>query len=173
VVRDKDGIGAALVAADMAAWCKARGTTLLGYLEEIQRQHGLFVADQKNFTFPGSGGAATIARIMEGFREAPPARVGELAVNAVLDYKAGERRQDGATAKLTLPPSNVIAYELEGGSRITLRPSGTEPKIKYYVELKEQLGASEPIDVARRRAGARLHALIDAFVALARERGQP
>src|SRR6185436_232800 len=67
VVRDKDGIGAALVMADMAAWCSSRGTTLLGYLEEIQRRHGLFIAEQRNFTFPGADGAATISRIKDGF----------------------------------------------------------------------------------------------------------
>ncbi|HLL52915.1 MAG TPA: phospho-sugar mutase [Myxococcaceae bacterium] len=173
VVRDKDGIGAALVMADLAAWCKSRGTTVLGYLEEIQRRHGLFVADQRNFTFKGTEGAVTISRIMDGFRQAPPAKVGEFPVKAVLDYKTGERRAGGATSRLTLPPSNVIAYELEGGSRITLRPSGTEPKIKYYFELKEQLSASEPLRDARPRAEARLKALMDAFVALAKERGQP
>jgi phosphomannomutase len=67
----------------------------------------------------------------------------------------------------------VIAYELEGGSRITLRPSGTEPKIKYYFELKEQMTPSEPIEAARQRAEGRLAALMDAFVAQAKERGQP
>jgi phosphomannomutase len=173
VVRDKDGIGAALVMADLAAWCRSRGTTVLGYLEEIQRRHGLFVADQRNFTFKGAEGAATISRIMDGFRASAPARVGELSVKSVLDYKSGERRTGGASSRLTLPSSNVIAYELEGGSRITLRPSGTEPKIKYYFELKEQMGASEGIEAARQRAESRLKALMDAFVALAKERGQP
>ena len=75
--------------------------------------------------------------------------------------------------RISLPPSNVIAYELEGGRRVTLRPSGTEPKIKYYFELKETLGGGEPVAQARTRAEARLQALMESFVALARDRGQP
>lgn len=165
VVRDKDGLSAALVFADLAAWCQSRGTTALGYLEEIQRRHGLFAGAQRNFTFKGAEGAQTIARIMEGFRNAPPGRIGAFAVQHSKDYQ-----DPGAS---TLPPSNVIAYELEGGGRVTLRPSGTEPKIKYYFELKETLGAGEPVAQARARAEGRLQALIDAFVTLARERGQP
>lgn len=164
VARDKDGIGAALVVADLASWCASRGTTALGYLEEIQREHGLFVAKQHNLTFPGAEGAATIRGIMDGFRRQPLARIGELAVKAAKDYQAGVPG---------FPPSNVIAYELEGGSRVTLRPSGTEPKIKYYFELRELVRAGEPMAEARARALGRLRQLQDSFLALARERGQP
>ncbi|XXF76574.1 phospho-sugar mutase [Myxococcaceae bacterium GXIMD 01537] len=162
VARDKDGVGAALVFADLAAWCESRGATVLGYLEEIQRAHGLFLGTQKNFTLPGAEGAQSIQRIMDGFRKAPPASVGDFAVRVAKDYKPGG----------DLPPSNVIAYELEGGGRVTLRPSGTEPKIKYYFELKETLGAGEPLEAARVRGEARLQALVEAFLVLARERGQ-
>ncbi len=168
VARDKDGVGSALVVADMVAWCRARGVTVHEYLEEIQRAHGLFVAMQKNFTFPGAVGAATIAKILDGFRAAPPARIGELAVTTVKDYKTGQGLPDPS-----MPRSNVIAYELEGGSRVTLRPSGTEPKIKYYFDLRETLVAGESLAVARARADMRLDALAASFLALAAERGQP
>ena len=164
VARDTDGIGAALVAADMAAACKARGTTLLGYLEEIQRAHGLFLAKQANFTLPGTSGAATIAKVMAALRAEAPTVVGEWKVSAVKDY------QSGTTG---LPKSNVLAYELAGGSRITVRPSGTEPKIKFYFELKETLGAGEAMATARARAQGRLDAMEQAFVAIARTRGLP
>jgi phosphomannomutase len=164
VARDKDGVGAALVFADLAAWCRARGVSVLGYLEEIQRAHGLFVATQKNFTFPGAAGAAVIAGIMEGFRKRPPAQIGALGIVTTKDYKAGVG---------SMPKSNVIAYELSGGSRVTLRPSGTEPKIKYYFDLREELAAGEPLAQARARAEDKLAALVAAFLALAAERGQP
>jgi phosphomannomutase len=164
VARDKDGVGAALVFADLAAFCRGRGQTVHDYLEAIHRAHGLFVATQKNFTFPGAEGAATIRTIMDGFRAAPPRTIGGLAVTEVKDYKAGV----GA-----LPRSNVIAYELGGGTRVTVRPSGTEPKIKYYFDLREGLAAGESLADARRRADARLAALVDAFLGLAVERGQP
>jgi phosphomannomutase len=172
-VRDKDGISAALVFADLAAWCRSRGTTAWGYLEEIQRRHGLFLAGQRNFTFPGATGLATIGRIMEGFRSVPPARIGDFEVAEVKDYERRIAREGGVERPLGLPASNVIAYALAGGSRVTLRPSGTEPKIKYYFELREDLGAAESVAQATARGRERLDHLAEAFLALARERGQP
>jgi phosphomannomutase len=173
VVRDKDGVGAALVLADMAAWCKSRGTTLLGYLEEVQREHGLFVASQFNATLAGTSGAATIRAVMEAFRARPIVSIGTLKVDATNDYQAQSRQQGGAQSKLALPKSNVLAWELEGGSRVTLRPSGTEPKIKVYFEWRETLAAGEPMAPARARAQHQLSAMETAFLALARERGLP
>jgi phosphomannomutase len=161
-VRDKDGVGAALIFADLAGWCRARGSGVLGYLEEIQRRHGLFVAKQVNFTFPGVEGARAISAIMDGFRANPPGRIGSWQVHSVLDYRSGARG---------LPPSNVIAYQLEGGSRVTLRPSGTEPKIKYYFDLRERVEGSESLEVARARAEEKLEQLVSTFLTLARERG--
>ncbi len=163
VVRDKDGIGSALVVADMAAWCKSRGTTLLGYLEEVQRAHGLFVAKQFNATLPGATGAAAIKAVMEAFRAKPATVIGEFTVTHTNDY----------LGETPLPKSNVIAYELEGGSRVTLRPSGTEPKIKFYFELGETLAVGEALAGAKVRATARLQALEQAFLVLAHARGLP
>jgi phosphomannomutase len=164
VARDKDGVGSALVVADLAAWCKSRGLTLFGYLEEVQRAHGLFLARQANFTFAGTQGAQTIKAVMQGFRADAPKRVGELQVTQALDYQAGV----GA-----LPKADVVAYELEGGSRVTLRPSGTEPKIKIYFELKESVGPGEAIATARERGEKRLLALEAACLELAYARGLP
>ena len=173
VVRDKDGVGGALVVADMAAWCRARGTTLLGYLEEVQREHGLFVAKQYNATLPGASGASVIQGVMAAFRKDAPARIGDHAISAVNDYQAQARVEGGQTTPLTLPKSNVIAYELEGGSRVTLRPSGTEPKIKFYFELREAPGKEEPMHEAKSRASRKLEALEAAFLLLAKQRGLP
>jgi phosphomannomutase len=173
LVRDKDGVGAALVAADMAAWCKARGLTLFGYLAEVQREHGLYVAKQYNATLPGTTGAATIRAVMEAFRAKPISSIGELAVEATNDYQAQTKRAGAAETKLSLPRSNVLAWELAGGSRVTLRPSGTEPKIKVYFELREQLSSGEALPAARARAEKRLDALEAAFLQLAKERGLP
>lgn len=173
VVRDKDGVGAALVVADMSAWCKARGTTLLGYLEEVQREHGLFVASQFNATLPGTSGAAQIKALMENFRAQPISGIGALTIDAANDYQAQSRTAKGAVTKLALPKSNVLAWELTGGHRVTLRPSGTEPKIKVYFEWREALAAGEAMSGARERAARQLAALEDSFLALARERGLP
>ncbi len=171
VVRDKDGVGSALVVADMAAWCKARGTTLLGYLEEVQREHGLFVASQFNTTLPGVTGAATILAVMNGFRSRPLSAIDGLKVEVTSDYLAQTRMQDGNATLLDLPKSNVLAWELAGGARVTLRPSGTEPKMKVYFEWRESLTSDEPVAAARVRAQQRLHSMEAAFLVLARERG--
>ncbi len=173
LVRDKDGIGAALVTADMAGWVAARGTTVLGYLEEIQREFGVYVSKQRSFTLPGASGAETIARVMDAFRRDPPTQVGARAVDWVKDYLARTRTAHGRTEPLSLPPSNVLAYGLTGGAQVTLRPSGTEPKIKYYFELPERLSAGEDVPTARARGEQRLAELERDFLALAQARGQP
>jgi len=173
LVRDKDGIGAALVMADLAGWARGRGTTVVGVLEEIQREFGVYVSRQRSFTLPGASGAETIARVMEAFRREPPARVGPRAVEWIKDYKARTRTTHGHTEALSLPASNVLTYGLEGGAQVTLRPSGTEPKIKYYFELPERLSRGEDVPAARARGEERLAELERDFLALATARGQP
>jgi phosphomannomutase len=173
LVRDKDGIGAALSVADLAGWTRSRGTTVAGYLEEIQREYGVYVSRQRSFTLPGASGAETIGRVMEAFRREPPPRVGSRAVEWVKDYQARTRTVQGRSEPLTLPASNVIAYGLEGGAQVTLRPSGTEPKIKYYFELPERLAPGEEVREAHRRGEQRLAELERDFLALATARGQP
>ena len=173
LVRDKDGIGAALSMADLAGWARARGTTVAGYLEEIQREFGVYLSKQRSFTLPGASGAETIAAVMEAFRKDPPARVGSRAVEWAKDYKARIRIAQGRTEPLTLPASNVIAYGLEGAAQVTLRPSGTEPKIKYYFELPERLAPGEDVPTAHRRGEQHLAELERDFLALATARGQP
>ena len=159
LVRDKDGVGTALETADMAQWCKSRGTTLLGYLEEIQREHGLFVASQFNATLPGTSGAAQIKAVMANFRSKPISRIGACSISAAKDYESGT---------LPLPKSNVLAWELNGGHRVTLRPSGTEPKVKVYFEWNEQLQQGEPMSAARGRAAGSLAQLEKDCLSLAR-----
>lgn len=173
VVRDKDGIGSALVVADMAAWCKARGLSLFGYLEEVQRAHGLFVAKQFNATLPGASGAAAIKSVMDAFRAKPPTTIGNSRIVATNDYREQSRVEGGTKSTLSLPKSNVIAYELEGGHRVTLRPSGTEPKIKFYFEWRETMAAGEAMSSAKTRATQKLDAMESAFLVLATERGLP
>ncbi|MBS2030305.1 MAG: phospho-sugar mutase [Deltaproteobacteria bacterium] len=172
VARDKDGVGAALMVAELAAVAKSRGRTLIQELGEVQRRFGLFAASQKSLTMPGASGGAAIKGIMTAFREKPPANIGGHAVAALRDLKRGTRTAAGKTEKLSLPPSDVIVYELEGDARIVLRPSGTEPKIKFYFERKEPVAAGEAIDAARARAGKALNGLQDAFMKLV-EAAQP
>jgi phosphomannomutase len=166
VVRDKDGISAAALFAEMVATLKTRGETLLGRLEAIHRQFGLVLARQHNVTPKGKDGAAEIAAEMEAMRASPPSRIGAHAVLAVADYKHGTRKElaSGQTSSLGLPSSNVLAFLLEGGSRVTMRPSGTEPKIKYYFDLREPIAAREAYADARSRATGALDALVQGFL---------
>jgi len=173
VARDKDGVGTAVVVAELAAWCRTQGLTLLTYLEKIQREHGLFAGRQYNATLTGSTGAAAIKAVMQAFREQPPTAIGAAAVQASNDYAAQSRLEAGTRSALSLPKSNVLSWELAGGGRVTLRPSGTEPKIKVYFEVREAVAPDEPMPAARARALANLGALEAAFLALARTRGLP
>jgi phosphomannomutase len=100
-------------------------------------------------------------------------RIGGFEVEVMKDYERRIALEGGVERPLALPASNVIAYALAGGSRVTLRPSGTEPKIKYYFELREELGAGEPVAKATVRGRERLERLAEDFLVLARERGQP
>ncbi len=167
LVRDKDGIGAALVFADLAAFCRARAKTVLDYLEEIYRRFGLYVSAQRSVTLPGSEGVAAIGSIMEAFRGRPPEAIGGSRIVRRADLRTGEEIDcaTGAKSATDLPASNVIVYRLEGGSRIILRPSGTEPKIKYYFEAVASIEPGEPFSKASERGQTRLDALIAGFLA--------
>lgn len=172
-VRDKDGIGAALAFADLAAWCRARGLSVSEHLAELQRRHGLYLTALRTFVFPGLEGARTIDAVMEGFRSDPPTIIGGLQVAVRKDYLRRVSASGDRDEPLDLPSSNVLAFLLDGGSRVTLRPSGTEPKIKYYFELRETVDRGEGMEAASKRGEARLAALIADVLDLARARGQP
>ncbi len=160
LVRDKDGISTAVCVADMAAWCKSQGKTLLDELEAVWRRYGMFLSRQVSKVHPGREGKAEIARVMSAVRDTPPAAVGGHAVAAFLDLSTGERRAaDGSVTPLGLPRGDVLAMELEGGHRVMLRPSGTEPKIKFYFDVRVDMAPAESVEDARGRGEALLDAL--------------
>lgn len=167
ICRDKDGISAAAVVAELAAHAAAQRESLLDRLERLYRTYGLYLSTQEGFTAPGATGSERIQQTMAGLRAAPPTRIGSYDVLATRDYQAQTlRRQDGSSERLDLPRSNVLAFDLIGGSRVIARPSGTEPKIKYYFDLREPVREGEPLEVARTRAKASIQELARAFVAI-------
>ncbi len=171
VVRDKDGVSAALVFAELAARCHAEGRSVLDELDVCARKYGLYLSRQVSVTKKGQDGAAAIVAIMERVRAAPPKQVGRFAVDAFVDLSTAKKtRRDGTVEALRFLPSNVIAMELEGGHRIMLRPSGTEPKIKYYFDIKETIGAREHTLSARERGERVMAELTEAFLAIVGER---
>lgn len=163
LVRDKDGISAALAVAEMAAELRARGSTLGQELLALYTRYGLFESSQVNVTKPGAEGAAMIGGIMQRLRSKPPRAIGPHAVISVADYAERTRTfANGHREPLALPASNVLTFELEGGSRVIARPSGTEPKIKYYFDLRVPVAGS--VAETRPRAEAQLRELEQAFV---------
>jgi len=169
VVRDKDGVSAALVMMDLVAWCKARESTLWEYLGDLYRRYGLYVSAQQSFVMPGSEGAARIREIMANLRADAPEQIGGVAVRRIRDIQTGTWRDlgSGETGRIDLPASNVLAFDLVDGSRVLARPSGTEPKVKFYFEVREQMGADDSMATAELRGMARLEQLKADFVARA------
>ncbi len=169
VVRDKDGVSAALLVAEMAAVARARGRTLQGELDAVARRWGAFTSTQTNLVRAGASGAAAIRAMMDRLRSAPPRVVADDEVLFVVDYDAQVRTElrTGAATALARPQlrSNVLAFELASGSRIIARPSGTEPKAKFYFDVCEQVGAHEEVAQAMSRARARASRLSAAFAA--------
>ncbi len=167
VVRDKDGISAAMIIAEMAAVAKARGKTLLTELDDIYRRYGLFVSSQVSVTKKGAEGISEIGKLMDRLRAAAPERIGAHKVEAISDFRAGTRAARGATSGLTLPKTNMLAFDLEGNSRIIARPSGTEPKVKFYFDVREAVKDGERMEDARGRAERTMKDLSEAFVKMA------
>lgn len=150
LVRDKDGIGAALRLAEAARALKARGLTLLDRLDALLVAHGLSHQLQWSIALPGAEGRERIRAAMAQLRATPPPRIGESPVVRVLDAASGELRVAGETRPSGLPRSDLLALQAEDGARLTVRPSGTEPKIKFYLELVGR--ADSPAEVAPLRA---------------------
>ncbi len=168
LVRDKDGISAALLFAELWAKRRAAGKTMFDELDLVARRYGLFVSGQIAVTMKGQDGLAQIQAVMARLRAQALDRVGPLAVLATSDVKAGTRKDAaGKSAKLSLPSSDVLIYELEGQSRIIARPSGTEPKIKIYFDVCEKVAEAEPTREAEARANALMAELKRAFSEIA------
>ncbi|MBA3462079.1 MAG: phospho-sugar mutase [Deltaproteobacteria bacterium] len=153
LVRDKDGVSACVLFAELTMWNRARGKSVLDHLDDIYRRVGLFVTEQVSLTRPGAEGMAQIKAAMAKFRASPPKELAGHAVETVVDLSRGEGG---------LPPSDVLVFKLAGGRRVIMRPSGTEPKLKSYYEVRVPVGPTEPMADARARGGAELARLRDA-----------
>jgi phosphomannomutase len=166
VVYDKDGISAALIVAEMAAVLRARGRTLCDVLDEIARRWGVCVSAQLSITREGACGRAAIGAMMDGLRTRPPSEVAGDAVVGMADYEANVHVdfRTGARSPLALPSSNVLSLELASGSRIIARPSGTEPKAKFYFDVCGSVGPADTVAEASARAEVAVRRLSDAFV---------
>ncbi len=139
-VRDKDAVVASMLICEMAAYYKKQGKTLLAVLQELYREHGVYVHRVLNVGFEGEQGMKAMTALMEHLRELPPQELAGRPVLARTDYLRSEEVdcRTGAVTRVTLPQSNVLSYDLGEGAGLIVRPSGTEPKIKAYMTATGQ-----------------------------------
>lgn len=135
-VRDKDGVNASLLLCEAACVCMAEGITLYDRLQDIFQRYGYFTEKVVSITLPGKDGIDKMRTIMRTLRENPPEKIGDFTVTATRDYKTGVRTCGGEHTPMGLPQSDVLYYELKGGHWLCIRPSGTEPKIKCYINTR-------------------------------------
>lgn len=158
-VRDKDAIQAVLVVAELAAYYRSRGLTLADGIEEIYKEYGYYAEKTISVTLSGVDGAEQIKAIMAKFRNNAPKEWTATAITVVEDFKAQTATAaDGTATNLTTPPSDVLKYTLADGSWIAVRPSGTEPKIKFYIAVVGETNEESQAKIAN------IEAEINAFV---------
>jgi phosphomannomutase len=157
VVRDKDGISAAMAFAELAATERAKGRSVLDRLDDIYRRHGVHHTVQRSIRYEGIGALAQAQAVVDRIATSPPAFIADRAVVGVDDLRLGFG---------DLPPSDVVRLHLEG-ARVIVRPSGTEPKLKAYIEVVEELGTND-LDTAKARAKSATDRLTSAVESLVR-----
>ncbi|ACU07882.1 Phosphoglucomutase [Flavobacteriaceae bacterium 3519-10] len=145
-VRDKDSCGSILLACEIAAWCKANGKTMYQYMIEIYKETGMYYEGLINVVKKGRSGAEEITQMMTDFRLNPPAQIAGSKVTEVRDYKEQSSLNLTNNEKSVMdgiPKSNVLIYYTEDGTKVCVRPSGTEPKIKFYVSVKDSIDSEQ------------------------------
>ncbi len=150
-VRDKDAVSSCCMIAETAAWAASQGKTLYGLLKEIYVQYGFYFETLVSLTKKGKSGAEEIHDMMAQYRQNPPRSLGGVEVSVVKDYLTSTetRLADGSTLGIDFPKSDVLQFFLSDGSKITVRPSGTEPKIKFYFGAKAPLARVEDFEAVR------------------------
>lgn len=145
-VRDKDSCGSILLACEIAAWCKANGKTMYQYMIDIYKEIGMYYEGLINVVRKGRTGAEEIKQMMTDFRENPPAEIVGSKVVEVRDYQEQTSLNISENKKSVMndiPKSNVLIYYTEDGTKVCVRPSGTEPKIKFYVSVKDSIASEQ------------------------------
>mgnify|MGYP000983719761 CR=1 FL=1 len=156
-VRDKDAVQSTLLLAEVAAYYSERGMTLADALEELYKRYGYFDESTTALEFTGITGPKKMAGLMHAFREQAPADFAGTAIVRSEDYLSGVAKTSAGTEQLTLPKADVLKYYLSDGTWIAIRPSGTEPKVKFYIGV-----SADAADVAAKKL-ADYHAALSAF----------
>lgn len=148
-VRDKDAVDASMLICEMALYYKQQGKTLVDGIHALYEKHGYFRNDLMNFGFEGEDGMKKMNSIMESLRVHAPAKIAEYDVVGRSDYEKSERFDGSQASEIKLPKSNVLEYRLANGSKVIVRPSGTEPKIKIYLSAKGSSKADSEAIIAK------------------------
>lgn len=159
-VRDKDSCGSILLACEIAAWCKANGTTMFEYMIEIYKDLGMYYEGLVNVVRKGRTGAEEIIQMMKDFRENPPTEIAGSKVAIVKDFQeqTSLNMMDNEKSVMDdIPKSNVLIYYTEDGTKVCVRPSGTEPKIKFYVSVKDQISSKEEFNLKAAALGEKIN----------------
>jgi len=160
-VRDKDAVMSCALIAETAAWAKEMGKSLYELLMDIYKEHGLYRESLANIYRQGKEGAEEIRQMMENFRHTPPEMLGGSKVIKVHDYLLQKTldKQKNKTLSITLPKSNVLQYLTEDSTKVSIRPSGTEPKIKFYFSVKGELGKKENYESEVRKLDSKIEGI--------------
>ncbi len=164
--RDKDAVVSSQLIAEVAAWCGSQGQTLGDYLDRLFARYGVYLESLRSLTRKGQRGGEEIGALMASFRRRSPERIAGARVTGVWDLQSGERRDlaAGRVERTALPSSNVLQFFLEDGSRVTMRPSGTEPKVKFYFGVRRPPNPEADVQAEKQAAGERLKALEEGFM---------
>jgi len=162
-VRDKDAVSAVAFLCEMVAYEKNKGRSLFDKLIDLYVQYGFYLENLISLTRKGMRGQEEIAEMMQEYRNNPPTIINGSEVVQLLDYETqvGKNLQTNETWKLTLPKSNVLQFILEDGTKISARPSGTEPKIKFYFSVNTKLNSKEEYDATREILEKRIKGVIE------------
>ena len=159
-VRDKDSCGSILLACEIAAWCKANDTTMFEYMIDIYKDLGIYYEGLVNVVRKGRTGAEEIIQMMKDFRENPPTEIAGSKVAIVKDFQEQTSLNMVDNEKSVMddiPKSNVLIYYTEDGTKVCVRPSGTEPKIKFYVSVKDQISSKEEFNEKAAALGKKIN----------------
>lgn len=162
-VRDKDAISAVALLCEMAAYEKNKGRSLYAKMIDLYIQYGMFKEDLISITKKGMNGAAEISQMMQGYRDNPPTTIDGVAVTELLDYdlQLGKNLQTGKSWKIDLPKSNVLQFVLTDRTKISARPSGTEPKIKFYFSVNTTLEKKDDFSAAEKFCNNKIARIVD------------
>ena len=164
-IRDKDAVSAVAILCEMAAYEKAKGRSLFDKLIELYVQYGFYYESLISITKKGMNGQAEIAKMMEDYRQSPPKTIDGEAVTTLLDYELqiGKNLETGETWKIQLPKSNVLQFITANGTKISARPSGTEPKIKFYFSVNTKLKDKASFDHTYQMLQDKIKAIISSM----------